>query len=176
MWPVPCRLTVSDAQALGARVTNTGGGQANGTYFHPAVLYPVTTKMRAYQEEQFGPVIPVVAFSDESEVIRHVRESEFGQQLSIFGSDPAAIGGLIDVLATQVGRINLNSQCQRGPDTLPFNGRKNSAEGTLSVSDALRVFSIRTTIAAKSSESNRDLVTSIVRERHSRTLTTDYLF
>jgi glyceraldehyde-3-phosphate dehydrogenase (NADP+) len=38
------------------------------------------------------------------------------------------------------------------------------------------VFSIRTTIAAKSSESNRDLVTSIVRERHSRTLTTDYLF
>ena len=170
------KALVSDAEALGARVMNTGGGQANGTYFHPAVLYPVTTKMRAYQEEQFGPVIPVVAFSDESEVIRHVRESEFGQQLSIFGSDPATIGGLIDVLANQVGRINLNSQCQRGPDTLPFNGRKNSAEGTLSVSDALRVFSIRTTIAAKSSESNRDLVTSIVRERHSRTLTTDYLF
>ncbi|KKM68541.1 hypothetical protein LCGC14_1459890, partial [marine sediment metagenome] len=84
--------------------------------------------------------------------------------------------GLIDVLANQVGRINLNGQCQRGPDTLPFNGRKDSAEGTLSVSDALRVFSIRTTVATKSSERNRDLVTSIVRGRHSRTLTTDYLF
>lgn len=132
--------------------------------------------MRIYREEQFGPIIPVVAFSDEAEVIRHVRDSEFGQQLSIFGTDPATIGGLIDVLANQVGRINLNGQCQRGPDTLPFNGRKNSAEGTLSVSDALRVFSIRTTVATKSSERNRDLVTGIVRGRHSRTLTTDYLF
>ncbi|HEA53094.1 NADP-dependent glyceraldehyde-3-phosphate dehydrogenase [Marinobacter antarcticus] len=170
------RSLVDNAEANGATIANEGGGQVNGTYFHPAVLYPITTEMRVYREEQFGPLIPVVAFRDEAEVIRHVRDSEFGQQLSIFGTDPEAMGGLIDVLANQVGRINLNGQCQRGPDTLPFNGRKDSAEGTLSVSDALRVFSIRTTVATKSSERNRDLVTSIVRGRHSRTLTTDYLF
>ncbi len=179
--PEPGKVTylrelVKDAEAKGAAIVNEGGGQANGTYFHPAVLYPVTTNMRIYSEEQFGPVIPVVAFRNEAEVIRHVRDSEFGQQLSIFGADPGTMGGLIDVLANQVGRINLNGQCQRGPDTLPFNGRKDSAEGTLSVSDALRVFSIRTTVATKSSESNRDLVTGIVRGRHSCTLTTDYLF
>jgi glyceraldehyde-3-phosphate dehydrogenase (NADP+) len=132
--------------------------------------------MRIYHEEQFGPVIPVVAFSDEQEVIDHVRNSSYGQQLSIFGTDSDMVGRLIDLLANQVGRINLNAQCQRGPDTLPFNGRKDSAEGTLSVSDALRVFSIRTTVATKSSDSNRDLVTSIVRGRQSKILTTDYLF
>ncbi|MBU2875429.1 NADP-dependent glyceraldehyde-3-phosphate dehydrogenase [Marinobacter salexigens] len=170
------RELVKDAETNGAAIVNEGGGQANGTYFHPALLYPVTTSMRIYSEEQFGPVIPVVAFRNEAEAIRHVRDSEFGQQLSIFGTDPETMGGLIDILANQVGRINLNGQCQRGPDTLPFNGRKDSAEGTLSVSDALRVFSIRTTVSTKSSERNRDLVTGIVRGRHSRTLTTDYLF
>ncbi|MBC7182433.1 MAG: NADP-dependent glyceraldehyde-3-phosphate dehydrogenase [Marinobacter sp.] len=167
---------VEDALAKGASVVNAGGGDTHGTYFHPAVLYPVTSDMRVYHEEQFGPVIPVVAFDNEQEVIEHVRDSSYGQQLSIFGSDSGAMGRLIDVLANQVGRLNLNAQCQRGPDTLPFNGRKDSAEGTLSVSDALRVFSIRTTVATKSSDTNRDLVTSIVRGRHSRILTTDYLF
>ena len=170
------RELVDDAIAKGASVVNPGGGEVNGTYFHPAVLYPVTSDMRIYHEEQFGPVIPVVAFSDEQEVIDHVRNSSYGQQLSIFGTDSDMVGRLIDLLANQVGRINLNAQCQRGPDTLPFNGRKDSAEGTLSGSDALRVFSIRTTVATKSSDSNRDLVTSIVRGRQSKILTTDYLF
>ncbi|OAN90479.1 aldehyde dehydrogenase [Marinobacter sp. EhC06] len=170
------RALVDDAVAKGASVINEGGGEVNGTYFHPAVLYPVTADMRIYHEEQFGPVIPVAAFADEQEVVEHVRDSSYGQQLSIFGSDSDTVGKLIDLLANQVGRINLNAQCQRGPDTLPFNGRKDSAEGTLSVSDALRVFSIRTTVATKSSDSNRDLVTGIVRGRQSKILTTDYLF
>ena len=56
---------------------------------------------------------------------------------------PGPIAELIDPLVNQVCRVNINSQCQRGPDTFPFTGRKNSAEGTLSMSDALRVFSIR---------------------------------
>ena len=54
----------------------------------------------------------------------------------------------------QVSRINLNSQCQRGPDAFPFTGRKASAEGTLSVTDALRVFSIRTLVAARDDQAN----------------------
>ncbi|HSV92379.1 MAG TPA: hypothetical protein VLH81_04855, partial [Desulfobacterales bacterium] len=57
-------------------------------------------------------------------------------------------GPLLDALANQVCRVNLNAQCQRGPDVYPFTGRKDSAEGTLSVSDALRCFSIRSMVAA----------------------------
>jgi glyceraldehyde-3-phosphate dehydrogenase (NADP+) len=80
---------------------------------------------------------------------------DYGQQLSLFGNDPATIGSLVDTFANQVGRININAQCQRGPDTYPFNGRKNSAEGTLSVHDALRVFSIRTLVATASRRPTR---------------------
>lgn len=167
---------VDDAVAKGARVVNQLGGRTNQSYYSPAVVYPVTREMRLATEEQFGPVIPVMVFDEVEEVIHYVVNSNFGQQLSIFGKDSARIGKLIDAFSNQVGRINLNSQCQRGPDTFPFNGRKDSAEGTLSVADALRVFSIRTLVAAKTTTENTTLVQSILTRRESDFLTTDFLF
>jgi glyceraldehyde-3-phosphate dehydrogenase (NADP+) len=86
------------------------------------------------------------------------------------------MGQLIDPLVNQVCRLNINSQCQRGPDSFPFTGRKDSAEGTLSTGDALRVFSIRTLVAAKTQDINKDLLSQIIRERKSNFLSTDYIF
>jgi glyceraldehyde-3-phosphate dehydrogenase (NADP+) len=166
---------VQDALENGARVVNAHGGAVVETFFYPAVLYPVNRKMRLYHEEQFGPTIPVASFADITEPIRFIIDSDYGQQASIFGSDPDVIAGLIDPLVNQVCRLNINSQCQRGPDTFPFTGRKDSAEGTLSVSDALRVFSIRTLVAAKGNDLNKRLVTEIVRERMSSWLSTDFI-
>jgi glyceraldehyde-3-phosphate dehydrogenase (NADP+) len=167
---------VADAVALGARVANPGGGRAVATYFHPAVLFPVDARMRAWHEEQFGPIIPVATFRDIEEPVRYIVESPFGQQASLFGSDPAALSRLVDPLVNQVCRVNLNSQCQRGPDSLPFTGRKDSAEGTLSMSDALRVFSIRTLVAAKDEAVNRLVLGEILRRRSSTFLSTDFIF
>jgi len=167
---------VADATAKGARVLNEGGGQSCGSFFYPALLYPVNHEMRVYHEEQFGPVVPVVPYRDLQTVIDYVLDSDYGQQLSLFGNDPATIGSLVDIFANQVGRININAQCQRGPDTYPFNGRKNSAEGTLSVHDALRVFSIRTLVATRFQEANKELISEIIRNRQSSFLTTDYIF
>lgn len=167
---------VADACEHGARVLNPGGGASRGAFFYPALLYPVSPAMRVYHEEQFGPLVPVVPFRDLDTVVDYVLDSDYGQQLSLFGNDPATIGRLIDTFANQVGRINLNTQCQRGPDTYPFNGRKNSAEGTLSVHDALRVFSIRTLVATRLQPANKALIGDILKQRTSRFLTTDYLF
>ncbi|MRF40483.1 aldehyde dehydrogenase family protein [Escherichia coli] len=167
---------VADATAKGARVLNEGGGHSRGSFFYPAVLYPVKSDMRVYHEEQFGPLVPVVPYRDLQTVIDYVLDSDYGQQLSLFGNDPATIGSLVDIFANQVGRININAQCQRGPDTYPFNGRKNSAEGTLSVDDALRVFSIRTLVATRFQEANKELISEIIRNRQSSFLTTDYIF
>ncbi|WP_439858800.1 NADP-dependent glyceraldehyde-3-phosphate dehydrogenase [Pseudomonas sp. MBLB4136] len=167
---------VADALEKGAQVVNPDGGESRGSFFYPAVLYPVTAQMRVYHEEQFGPLVPVVPYRDLQTVIDYVLDSDFGQQLSIFGNNSAQVGRLVDAFANQVGRININAQCQRGPDSYPFNGRKNSAEGTLSVHDALRVFSIRTLVATKFQESNKALVSEIIRNRESSFLTTDYIF
>ncbi|TDV72725.1 NADP-dependent glyceraldehyde-3-phosphate dehydrogenase [Pseudomonas sp. LP_7_YM] len=167
---------VDDAVSKGARVVNEGGATTHQQFFYPAVLYPVTPQMRVFHEEQFGPVVPVVTYRDLDTVIEYVLDSDFGQQLSIFGNDSRQVGRLVDAFANQVGRININAQCQRGPDSFPFNGRKNSAEGTLSVDDALRVFSIRTLVATKFQESNKALISDIIQNRESSFLTTDYIF
>ncbi|HEX8544684.1 MAG TPA: NADP-dependent glyceraldehyde-3-phosphate dehydrogenase [Pseudomonas sp.] len=167
---------VDDALEKGAQVVNPGGGEIRETFFYPALLYPVNAQMRVYHEEQFGPVVPVVVYSDLEKVLDYVLDSDFGQQLSIFGTDSAQVGRLVDAFANQVGRININAQCQRGPDQFPFNGRKNSAEGTLSVHDALRVFSIRTLVATKFQDGNKALISDIIRNRESSFLTTDYIF
>ncbi|MGY4494223.1 NADP-dependent glyceraldehyde-3-phosphate dehydrogenase [Pseudomonas sp. TE3610] len=167
---------VADAESKGAKVVNADGGAIRGNFFYPAVLFPVTPQMRVYQEEQFGPVVPIVPFRDLETVIDYVLESDFGQQASIFGTDATQVGKLVDLFANQVGRININAQCQRGPDTYPFNGRKNSAEGTLSVFDALRTFSIRTLVATKFQDANKTLISDIIHDRKSNFLTTDYIF
>ncbi|HXE95854.1 MAG TPA: NADP-dependent glyceraldehyde-3-phosphate dehydrogenase [Dongiaceae bacterium] len=166
---------VSDAEASGARIVNPGGGAGSGAFFYPALVYPVTPAMRIYTEEQFGPVIPVVPFDDIREPIEYVVASNYGQQASIFGRNSDLLAQLVDALVNQVCRININSQCQRSPDSFPFNGRKNSADGTQSVADALRIFSIRIVVAARETEANREIITSIVRERKSHFLSTDYM-
>ncbi len=172
------RLTdlIKDAQANGARVINPSGGVFSDSLFFPAVVYPVNDKMKLYREEQFGPVVPIAAYNRVEEAINYVVESDYGQQVSIFGKDAKQMASLIDPLVNQVCRVNINSQCQRGPDTFPFTGRKDSAEGTLSVSDALRVFSIRTLVAAKDSDDNKQLITKILKDDLSSFLTTDFLF
>ena len=167
---------IRDAAKYGARVVNPDGGRITETFFSPAVVYPVTTDMRVHHEEQFGPVVPIVPFDDLHAPISWVEQSCYGQQVSLFGTDPDMLAKLIDPLVNQVCRVNLNSQCQRGPDVFPFTGRKDSAEGTLSVSDALRVFSIRTLVAAKSSEINKAILTAILRDHKSNFLSTDFIF
>jgi glyceraldehyde-3-phosphate dehydrogenase (NADP+) len=169
------RELMSDAVTKGARVVNPAGGTVCGSFFFPAILYPVHPDMRVYHEEQFGPVIPVLPFDKIDTPIAYMINSSYGQQVSIFGSDPDQMARLIDPLVNQVCRVNINSQCQRGPDTFPFTGRKDSAEGTLSVSDALRVFSIRTLVAAKQTELNKQIITRIVRNHKSKFLATDFI-
>jgi aldehyde dehydrogenase (NAD+) len=165
-----------DAQAQGARVLNAGGGDSCVTLYRPALVYPVREGMKLYREEQFGPLVPVADFEDIEEALQYVVTSEHGQQVSLFGRDPAQLGALIDPLVNQVCRVNLNAQCQRGPDVFPFAGRKDSAEGTLSISDALRAFSIRSMVATKETEPNQRLLNDIVEQHHSRFVHTGFLF
>jgi len=141
---------LEDALEKGATVRNPSGGARAGALFAPAVVAPVTPAMRLFHEEQFGPVVPVAAFDDLDEVVTAAKTSWSGQQVALFTRrDAAAAATLVDRLATIVGRANINTQCQRGPDVLPFSGRRSSAMGTMSVTDALRAFSVEVVVAGK---------------------------
>lgn len=166
---------LQDAKEKGAKVFNKKGGIQTENYCWPAVLYPVNKNMRVYQEEQFGPIIPVVSFTNIEEPLDDMAESNYGQQVSLFGKDVYTLSPLIDTLANLVCRVNLNSSCQRGPDVYPFTGRKDSAQATLSVHDALRSFSIRTFLAFKDNPSNTETVEQLLEAKVSNFISTDYL-
>lgn len=166
---------IDDAQEKGATIINKKGGQTTENYIFPAVLFPVNKSMRVFEEEQFGPVIPIVPFKNISEPLDDMADSNYGQQVSIFGKDVKTLAPLIDTLVNLVCRVNLNSSCQRGPDVYPFTGRKDSAVATLSVHDALRSFSIRTFVASKDNEYNNTILNELLDSKASNFINTDYI-
>jgi aldehyde dehydrogenase (NAD+) len=170
------RECIADALAKGAEIVNEGGATACEPLFYPAVIFPVCEGMKLYREEQFGPVVPVMPFDTIETALQYVVSSDHGQQVSIFSSDPDAIATLVDPLVNQVCRVNINCQCQRGPDIFPFTGRKDSAEGTLSITDALRSFSIRSMIAAKQTDESKRLLDVITTQHKSKFISTRHIF
>ena len=165
---------IDDATSKGAKIINKNGGKKFKNFVFPAVLYPVTEDMDVYKEEQFGPVIPVISFSDINTPINFMADSNYGQQVSLFGNSEEKLGPIIDSLVNLVCRVNLNSSCQRGPDVYPFTGRKDSAVATLSVHDALRSFSIRTFVASKDNTTNKNILRKLIDNKKSNFIRTDY--
>lgn len=155
---------IDDAVSKGAKILNENGGMVIGgpdsTLMVPAVLYPVTKDMSIYYEEQFGPVIPVTTYDSLETVLDYGQNGIYGQQVSIFTSqaDAKTAATLVDRFSSVFGKININSQCGRSPDTLPFSGRRSSAMGVMSVKDALREFSIPTVVAYQGNDVNEGVV------------------
>ena len=173
--PKYIKSLIDDALSKGASILNPRGGTVSDNYIYPSVVYPVNKKMNLYHEEQFGPIIPVMTFKNIQEPLDDMAESNYGQQVSVFGNDTNELAPLIDSLVNLVCRVNLNSSCQRGPDVFPFTGRKDSAFSTLSVRDALRSFSIRTFVAAKDNNNNSEIIKTILDQKQSNFISTDYL-
>jgi len=166
---------IEDAVSKGAQIANKNAC-FDRTFVFPTVLYPTNSTMRVYHEEQFGPLVPISSFKTFDDVSNYLANSQYGQQASIFSRDPVKVSKLSDLLVNMVARVNVNAQCQRGPDSFPFTGRKDSAYGTLSVNDALRVFSIRAVVATKKNAEGEELFSNIIQSRQSSFLRVDYMF
>ncbi len=166
---------VEDAVEHGATVLNDNGGESIHSFTFPAVVYPVNKQMRVFHEEQFGPIVPIVPYDDIEEALSYVSESNYGQQVSLFSNCADTLAPLIDMMVNQVCRVNINAQCQRGPDVFPFVGRKDSAVSTLSVHDAIRSFSIRTLVAFKGNDLNKKVLNTLLDSKQSNFVNTHYI-
>ena len=80
--PAYIQELIDDAKEKGAKVLNSRGGELSENFIFPAVLYPVSNDMRVYEEEQFGPVIPVISFRDIDTPLDDMAASSDGQQVS----------------------------------------------------------------------------------------------
>jgi benzaldehyde dehydrogenase (NAD) len=74
---------VDDTVAAGGKVAP--GGTHHGLFYSPTVLSGATTDMRAWTDEVFGPVAPVIAFSTIEEAIALAQDTEYGLSLGILG-------------------------------------------------------------------------------------------
>ena len=173
--PAYIQELIDDAIEKRAKIINKKGGETSENYIYPAVLYPVSKDSRIFEEEQFGPLVPIVSFKNIQEPLDDMAASNYGQQVSVFGSQVKTLAPLIDTLVNLVCRVNLNSASQRGPDVYPFTGRKDSAVATLSVHDALRSFSIRTFVAAKDTEYNSAILQELLDKKACNFISTDYI-
>ncbi|MGE4343600.1 MAG: aldehyde dehydrogenase family protein [Geoalkalibacter sp.] len=156
--PAYLRELLADALRQGAHILNPDGGAGSGPWFPPTVVSPVTSAMRLWREEQFGPLVPIVSFDCWTEVEDYLDQCDYAQQISLFARDAAQLEPLVDPLVNQVGRVNLNCKCQRGPDNLPFGGRKDSAVDTLSAREVLTSLSLPVVVAARDGAESRLLL------------------
>ncbi|MCZ7557150.1 MAG: aldehyde dehydrogenase family protein [Bacteroidia bacterium] len=145
---------LEEAVHFGARIVNEDRPEPVMTLYPPALLADVTADMRIAQEEQFGPIIPVMRITSADEAVSMLKSSRYGQQLSVFSSSATALREVTRTVARYVGRINVNGKCQRGPDHFPFTGRRDSALATVSIEDALLRFSVATVTAVPETEDN----------------------
>jgi acyl-CoA reductase-like NAD-dependent aldehyde dehydrogenase len=121
---------VEDAVKNGASLVAGGKKPAhvdqNGYFYEPTVLVNVKEGMRIVDEEQFGPIIPVLSYQSDDEVIQRANATKYGLGASVWGSDPEYVNSMAKkVLA---GTVWTNEHAADGPG-LPFGGFRESGIG-----------------------------------------------
>ncbi|HEY6788520.1 MAG TPA: aldehyde dehydrogenase family protein [Trebonia sp.] len=142
---------VRDALDHGA-VAAAGGAPAggNGYYFAPTILTGVGPGVRIVDEEQFGPVLPVIPFDDVEEALAAANATEYGLCGSVWTSDIERGQELADRL--QCGTAWVNNHTEVAPH-IPFGGVKSSGVGRSGGRPGIDAYSsLQTQIIYKSAE------------------------
>lgn len=118
---------VADARAKGARVL-CGGARVNrpGFFYPPTLVADVTDGQGLVDEEQFGPVLPLIAYQEVEDVLRRANAGDMGLGGSVWGADADQATALAARLESGVAWVNCHAQIQ--PNT-PFGGSKMSGFG-----------------------------------------------
>ena len=112
---------VGDAVARGA-VAVAGGGTLRrpGYFFAPTILAGVSDGVRVVDEEQFGPVLPVIGYGDLDEAVRRANGTGHGLSASVWSADEdraAAVAARLDA-----GWVTINAHAGGIRPDLPFSG------------------------------------------------------
>lgn len=119
---------VADAVSHGARPAHGGSAlQRPGLFYAPTVLDRVEDGMRVVDEEQFGPVLPIMSFTDEADAVARANNSQYGLTASVWSGDREhAIDLAADIDA---GQVAINGHATGVQMHLPFGGHKASGVG-----------------------------------------------
>jgi len=121
-----CKLVANAKKKEGA-VVHAGGEKmpGKGYFFPPTIISGLTAKVPLVKEEQFGPVLPVIKYSDVDDAVNQANDTMFGLGGSVWGPEKSAtpVAERIDA-----GTVWVNQHMNLTPD-VPFGGRKESGIG-----------------------------------------------
>jgi len=124
---------VNGAVQAGAKLR--AGGKRRGAFMEPTVLTDVPVEVELFKEETFGPVAPLVRFTDIDEAVRLANASPYGLQSAVFTRD---INQALDIAyRLEAGGVIVNWSSALRVETLPFGGIKLSGHGREGVHDTL---------------------------------------
>lgn len=138
---------VEESVAAGATLVHGGSRQGEtGCYFTPTLLTGVDDTMKAFTEETFGPVLPIIKFKTEEEVIAMANNSPYGLGGSIWTADTEKA----EKIAREInsGSVFINSMVKSDP-RLPFGGIKRSGYGRELAEEGIKEFVNTKTIYIK---------------------------
>ena len=124
----PILRQIEDSITAGATVLLGGkaASDMNGAYVEPTLLTNVTTKMPVWSEEVFGPVLPIIAFGDETEAINMANDTQYGLSAYVYSADKER--ALRVAKAIKAGQVATNGVHNYYPDVC-FGGYKASGIG-----------------------------------------------
>ncbi|TYL49794.1 aldehyde dehydrogenase family protein [Nocardioides sp. BGMRC 2183] len=128
---------VDAAVAGGARISHRSTAPETGWFYPPTLLTGLAPDAALLAEEIFGPVAPVVAWTDEGEVIRYANDTEFGLAAYVYAGrfqDALRLAARIEA-----GMVGINRGVVSDPSA-PFGGVKQSGLGREGARDGLREF------------------------------------
>ena len=134
---------LEDARQNGKIVAGGGVLEREGYFVQPTIVRDIPDNARLVREEQFGPVLPVLRYSDIDEVIARANDTEFGLGGSVWSSDRDRAFGV--ATRFNAGTVWVNKHLDLGPDT-PYAGAKQSGIGTELGREGLEEFTQATII------------------------------
>jgi acyl-CoA reductase-like NAD-dependent aldehyde dehydrogenase len=112
-------------------------GRDRGWYIEPTIFVDVDNRMEIAQEEIFGPVLSVIAYSDEAEAIAIANDSKYGLGGAVFATDPEDAIAVASKIITGTVQVNGGPAAGGGG---PFAGRKQSGIGAERSVEGLETF------------------------------------
>jgi acyl-CoA reductase-like NAD-dependent aldehyde dehydrogenase len=128
---------LEDARANGKVIAGGKALDRDGYFIPPTIVRDIPDSARLVREEQFGPVLPVLRYSNLDDAIERVNGTEYGLGGTVWGSDPKRAYDVAARIAS--GTVWINKHLDLPPD-IPFAGAKQSGLGTEMGQEGLEEF------------------------------------
>jgi acyl-CoA reductase-like NAD-dependent aldehyde dehydrogenase len=129
---------VEDAKANGGTCVTGGEPMGGPNYFYPVTFVTgISDGVRLVDEEQFGPVLPIITYTDIEDAIQRANGLEFGLDASVWGSDAEETARVASRL--EAGTVYVNKHAEIAPN-VPFGGIKCSGLGVEFAEEGLAAY------------------------------------